>query len=212
MKKNWNMTDSVYLFLLLLLLLAALLIWPAGVLKVRQEYTSLEYGMAQSGPITETAPLAGIFQPLTSRLDSIGIRLSIPNRRDNPGMLSFTLKDAQGNDVYTETAALCDMKNNDYYDFHISEKLQTGQPYIFEITCQGAEENPPLFWLGSNKTAAAGSASVYYNGQQLPQNALMMRFGYHGTASFKQSLPYEITLLALAVLLLKSWKGAKNNV
>lgn len=211
MNKQSKITASIYFGLLILLLLAALFIWPMGILKVKQEYYSLEHGMAQSGPITETAALSGIFQPPANKLDSIGIRLSIPNRRDNPGILTFTLKDAQGSVIHTETAALCEIKNNSYYEFKISQKLQSGQAYIFELTCQGAGENPPLFWLGSPKTAAPGAAAVYYNGQQLPNNALMMQFTYHGSASFKQSLPYIITLLALAVLLLKSWKGAENN-
>lgn len=211
MDKKTKITDSVYLGLFILLLLAALLVWPAGILKVKQEYNALEYGMAQSGPITESASLSGIFQPLTDRLDSIGIRLSIPNRQDNPGILSFTLKDAQGTVIHTEETPLCGMKNNDYYAFEIPQKLHAGQPYIFELTSQGAGENPPSFWLGSPKTAAPGSAAVYYSGKQLPNNALIMQFTYYGSASLKQSLPYVITLLALAILLLKSWKGAQKN-
>lgn len=206
-----NLTDSVYCILLILLLLAALLIWPAGLLTVRQEYKSLEFGMTQSGSITETAALSGIFQPVTDRLDSIGIRFTIPNRRENPGTLTFQLSDADGAVICTETVSLNKMQNNKYYYFDIPQKLSAGQAYIYQITTTGAGEDAPFFWLGSPKTACAGQASVYYSGQELPGNALIMRSVYHGSASFKQSLPYEITLLALAILLLKSWKGANTD-
>lgn len=209
--KKLKLTDTISLCLLLLLLLAALLIWPAGLIQVKQEYKSLEYGMTQSGPITETAALSGIIQPVTDRLNDISIRFSIPNRKENTGTLHFRLTDGQGNIICTEDVLLCDMKNNKYHSFRIPQKLSAGQPYIYEITVSGAGEDYPSAWFGSPKTACAGQLSVYYDGQEYPNNALIMQFTYHGCASLKQALPYLITLLVLAMLVLASRKGDPKN-
>ena len=206
-----KVTDSIFAVLLLCILTAALFIWPVGLLKVTQEYKSLERGMAPSGPITESASLSGIFQPVTSKLNQIGIRFSIPNRDENTGILMFQLTDAQGSILYTEEVPLCEMQNNKYYAFKINQKLDTTKPYIYQITCRGYGDNPPTAWLGSPKTACAGQLSVYYSGGQLTGNALMMQCTYAGAASFRQSLPYEITLLALAILLFHAWKGEKTD-
>ncbi|NLL79582.1 MAG: hypothetical protein GX234_07310 [Clostridiales bacterium] len=210
MKKN-RMTDSIYLCLLLLFLLAALLIWPVGLIQVKQEYKSLEYGMAQSGPITETTALSGIIQPVADKLDRIAVRFSIPNRKENTGILHFRLTDGQGNVIYMEDIPLCEMKNNKYHSFRILQKLSAGQPYIYEITVSGAGEDSPSVWLGSPKTACTGQVSVYCGGQEYPNNALIMQFTYHGAASFRQALPYLITLLLLSMLVLASWKGEHQN-
>lgn len=211
MKKKYTITDWVFTALLGALCLAALLIWPAGALPVKQLFSTLEAGTAQSGEITEAAPLAGIFQPVSPRLHSIGIKFYIPERSDNPGYLVFQLSDGQGNALYSETVYFSDMQNNQYYEFQIKQRLDPGQAYLYQVNAYGYVNHPPKAYLASPQTAAPGQAAAYYAGAELVNTTPVVRFTYYGKAGFRESLPYLICLCGAALLLLSAWKQPYIN-
>lgn len=202
MFKNTKLLPSIELGLFALIMIVSLLYYPFGIIKVRTQHKALEKGMAVSGPIQEDLPFAGIFQPSHANLSSLGFRFFIPHSSENPGHLRFWLKDQQDTVIYEATVKISELTNNDYYDFTIPLKLNTGEPYIYQLNAYQYGDTAPCIYLGSPAVATIEHQAVYYNGQELLGNAPIAVYTYQAKASLEAALPYLIVLYSIGILLL----------
>lgn len=202
---NFKQKPALLYSIPLLLVLLGFCIYPLGLFKVETQNAAKEKGMAVSGPITESVPVAGVFLPKAADLTSAGFRFYVPGSSENPGYLQFLLKDQQDTVIYQTSVFIRELKNNQYYDFEIPLSLDPAQPYIYQLNAYDYGDTAPCIYVGSPDTAAAGQQSLYYNGQLLPGNAPIMRFTYRERASFSESLPYYIILVLLLLLTVPLW-------
>lgn len=195
-----------YLYIIpIIVLVLGFCIFPLGLFKTEKQSVAKEKGMAVSGPITETVPIAGVFLPDSDGIVSLGFRFYVPGSSKSSGYLQLLLKDQQDKVIYESTVFIRDLENNQYHDFPIPLPLEAAQPYVYQLTAYDYDATPPCIYLGSPDTAAIEHQSLYYNSQKLPGNAPIMRFTYQNRTSFSDALPYYIILISLLLLTIPLW-------
>lgn len=188
--------DYVRLALLALMAAVMALIWPAGLVKIDYQSGSLEKGMAVSGPITGEARLMEAFTPTRDGLETIGIRVSIPNVDEREGVLRFQLL-TQERVLFSQDVPIAEIKNNQYLEFSPGLELDRDATYFYELSAFDYGENAPSVYLGSKDTAAGEHMKLFYSGEEFDNNAPIVQYGYRDRVGRVSALPYLILTAAV---------------
>lgn len=196
MLKNIGKWTAIRLGLLILMLLLLALVWPLGFIKTEYRSESLEKGMAVSGSITQEQKLLEAFTPLREGLETIGIRVSIPNVEEKTGILKFELL-TEDRVIYTEDVEIAGIKNNSYLEFSPGMELAKDETYYYQLSAYDYGENPPSVYLGSKDTTSGEHMKLFYSGEEFDNNAPILQYSYRDKVGRVPALPYMIVIAGL---------------